>query len=142
MGRPRNCYAQLQAEKPRVGRPHGRVVKCTCSVSAAQGFNSSDPRLRHGTTHQTMLRWHPTRHNQKDLQLEYTAMNWGALGRRTRERSEDWQQMLPQVSIFKKKKRKAKRNESGKSLNTLVSLSHSSLPSSPEGKSEYHVIFH
>ena len=31
--------------------------------SAAQGFTSSDPGCGHGTTHQAMLRWHPTCHN-------------------------------------------------------------------------------
>ena len=42
---------------------HGRVVKFMCSASAAQGFSSSDPGRRHGTTHQAMLRWRPTCHN-------------------------------------------------------------------------------
>ena len=45
-------------------------------------------------------------HNQKDLQLEYTAMCWGALGRRRRkEKGEDWQQMLAQAPVFKWKKK-------------------------------------
>ena len=54
------------------GRPHGQVVGFLLSVSAAQGFASSDPECRHGTAHQAMLRQCPTQHNQKDLQLEYT----------------------------------------------------------------------
>ena len=54
------------------GWPHGRMVKFVRSASVAQGFAGSDPGHRHGTTHQTMLRWHPTCHNQKDTQLKYT----------------------------------------------------------------------
>ena len=42
------------------GRPHGRVIKFTRSASAAWGFASSDPGHGHGTTHQAMLRQHPT----------------------------------------------------------------------------------
>ena len=41
----------------------GRVVKLVLSALAAQGFATSDPESRHGTAHQAMLRWHPTRHN-------------------------------------------------------------------------------
>ena len=37
-----------------------QVVKFTCSTSAAQGFTGLDPGHRHGTTHQAMLRRHPT----------------------------------------------------------------------------------
>ena len=31
-------------------------------------------------------------------------MYWGALGRKSRKEKEDWQQLLAQVQIFKKKK--------------------------------------
>ena len=55
----------------------------------------------HGTIHQAMLMQCPTWHNQKDLQLEYTTMYWGALGRRRRKKA-DGQEMLAQVPIFKK----------------------------------------
>ena len=51
-----------------------------------------------------MLRRCPTRHNQKDPQLEYTTMYWGVLGRRRRRKKEDWQHMLGHVPIQKKKK--------------------------------------
>ena len=75
------------------GRACGRVVKFACSASAAQGFAGLDPGRGHGTAHQAMLRWRPTCHNQKNLQLEYTTRYWGALGRRRRKkkRKEDWQ---------------------------------------------------
>ena len=41
-------------------RPHGRVVKFTCSSTGAQGFTGLDPGCGHGTTHQAMLTWRPT----------------------------------------------------------------------------------
>ena len=47
-------------------RSRGRVVGFAFSASAAQGFIGSDPRPRHGTARQAMLRRHPTWHNQKD----------------------------------------------------------------------------
>ena len=88
------------------GRPCGQVVKFTHSTSAAQGFAGLDPGHGPSTTHQAMVRWRPTQHNQKDLQLQYTTMYWGALGRRRKKKEEeDWQQILAQVPIFKKKKR-------------------------------------
>ena len=74
-------------------------------MSAAQGFTGLDPGRGHGTTHQAMLRRCPTWHNQRDLQLEYTTMYWGASGRIRRKRKEGWQQMLAQVPIFKEKKK-------------------------------------
>ena len=46
-------------------------------------------------------------HNQWHSQLHYTTMYWGALGRRRRKK-EDWQQVLAQVAIIKRKKRKEK----------------------------------
>src|SRR3712207_1717504 len=68
------------------GRPCGRVVGFTSSALAAQGFAGSDPGRGHGTAHEAMLRWRPTWHSQRDLQLEYTTVYWGALGRRRREK--------------------------------------------------------
>ena len=68
------------------GWPRGWVVKFMHSTLVVQGFTSSDPGCRHGTAHQAVLRWRPTCHNQKDLQLEYTTMYWGALGTRRRRR--------------------------------------------------------
>ena len=58
------------------------------STSAAQCSASSDPGHGHGTAHQAMLRWHPTQHNQKDLQLGYTTMYWGLLGEEEEEGEE------------------------------------------------------
>ena len=63
-----------QLRKQERGRLHGRVVKFTCCAVAAQG---SDPGRRHGTARQATLRRGPTCHNQRDLQLRYTAMYWG-----------------------------------------------------------------
>ena len=63
----------------------------------------SDLGCGHDTAQQAMLRPRPTCHNQKDLQLEYAAIYCGALGRRRRKKKEDWQQMLAQLPIFKKK---------------------------------------
>ena len=43
-------------------------------------------------------------HNQKDLQLEYTTMYCGLWGEEKEEEEEkNWQHMLAQVPIFKKK---------------------------------------
>ena len=67
------------------GQPHGRVVKFARSASAAHGFTSSDPGWGHGTTHQAMLRWHPTCHNQKDPQLKIHNYVRGALGRKRKK---------------------------------------------------------
>ena len=67
------------------GQAHGRVVKFVCSTLVAQGFTCSEPGRGRGTTHQAMLRLCPTCHNQKDLQLEYITMYWGALGKRRKK---------------------------------------------------------
>ena len=85
------------------GKPCGRVVKCAYSASVAQCFDCLDPECGRDTTSQAMLRQHPTQHNQKDLQLEYTTMYWGALGRRRRKkRKKDWQQLLALGQSLKK----------------------------------------
>ena len=39
--------------------------------------------------HQAMLRWCPTYHNQKDLQLEYTTRYWGVWGEEEEEGGEE-----------------------------------------------------
>ena len=89
------------------GRPRGRVVKFAHSAWAAQSFTSLDPGRGQGTAHQAMLRRCPSQHDQKDLQLENTAMYWGVWGEEEeRGKKEDWQQMLAQVPIFKKTKEK------------------------------------
>ena len=64
----------LSIKKEMMGQPDVRIVKFMRSTSAAQGFMGSDPGVGHGTAHQAMLRWCPTQHNQKDLQLEYTTV--------------------------------------------------------------------
>ena len=82
------------------------MVKLVHSASVAQGFTGLDPGLAPSTAHQVMLRWYPTQHNWKDLQLQYTTMYWGGFGKKKKEREkeEDWQLLLAQVPIFKKKK--------------------------------------
>ena len=63
------------------GQPCGRVVKFEHSTEVAQGFTCSDPGGRRGTTRQATLRQRPTCHNYKDLQLRYTTMYRGDLGK-------------------------------------------------------------
>ena len=54
-----------------------------------------------------MLRQCPIEHNQKDLQLEYTTMDWAGFGKKKKKKKKkDWQQLLAQVPIFKKKKKR------------------------------------
>ena len=62
------------------------MVEFTHSTLVARGFVGLDPGCRRDTAHQAMLGQRPTEHNQKDLQLGYTTMHWGALGRRRRKR--------------------------------------------------------
>ena len=57
------------------GQPHGQVVKLY-STSAAQGFVGLDPGRGHGAASQAMMKWHPTQHHHKDLQL-FTQELWG-----------------------------------------------------------------
>ena len=81
------------------------------SALAAQGFGGLDPGHGHGTTHQTMLRWHPTQHNQKDLQttmnIQLTRIYNYVLEDLGVKEKKDWQ-LFAQVPIFKKRKRSHK----------------------------------
>ena len=61
------------------------LSSCALLTSAAQGLAGLDPGPGHGTTHQAMLRWHPTQHSQ-DIQLEYTTMYWEGFGRTRRKK--------------------------------------------------------
>ena len=76
-------------------------LKFACSTSAARGFNSSDPRQGHGTAHQATLRRRP--HIAQPEALTTIIYNYvlGAFGEK--EKKEDWQQLVAQVPIFKKK---------------------------------------
>ena len=97
-------YLVPQFSKPIVwGQPCGRVVKITHSAPVAQGFTSLDPGRGHGTTHQVMLRWHPTCHNLKDPQLKYTTMHWRDLGRKSRKK---WLAAVVSSGANLKKKKK------------------------------------
>ena len=57
------------------------MVEFARSASAAQGFADLDPGRTPNTAHQAMLSQHPTWRNQRDSQLGYTTMYWGAFGR-------------------------------------------------------------
>ena len=87
----------------------GWVVKFARSVSAAQGFTSSDPVRGLSTAHQAMLRWRPTQHNQKDHNYNIQLCTGGLWGEEEKEKKKDWQQMLAQVRILKKKKETRKK---------------------------------
>ena len=78
------------------------MVKFAGSTSEAQGFTSSDP----GTWHSSSSHAEAVSHipqlegpTTKNTQL-CTGGLWGA---EEEEKKEDWQQMLAQVPIFKKK---------------------------------------
>ena len=73
------------------------------STSVAQGLASLDPGLGHGPSRQAMLSQCPTWQSQKDLQLEYTLCTWGFGEEKKKKKKEDWQQILAQGPIFKKK---------------------------------------
>ena len=62
------------------GQPCDPVFKFGHSTAVAQAFAGSDLGRGHGTASQATLRWHPTCHNYKDLQLRYTTMYQGGFG--------------------------------------------------------------
>ena len=59
------------------GQLRGRVVKFTRSAAGAQGL---DPGRGHGTARQATLKWRPTSHNWKDMQLRSTTGYRGVWG--------------------------------------------------------------
>ena len=75
------------------------MVKFVRSAAAAQGFTGSDPGCGHGTAHQA------TCHNQKELQLGYTTMCWGTLGRRRRKKKKRLATDGSSGPSFKKRKK-------------------------------------
>ena len=68
------------------GWPRGQVVNFELSNSAAQGFTGSNPGREHGTTRQAMLRRHPTQHNRRHSQLQYTTTYWEGFGKKKKEK--------------------------------------------------------
>ena len=86
----------------------GRVVKFASYTLAAQGLAGLDPGPGHGTARQPMLRLHPTEHNQRHSQVEYTTTYQGALGRRRKKNKrtvqllEVWFPILLLVSFYHK----------------------------------------
>ena len=87
-----------------------------CSASAAH-LASLDPGQGHSTIRWAVLGQRPTQHNQRDLQLEYTTVYWGEFG--SRNKKEDWQQLLAPVPIFKKKKVVKRFEQTLKMLSTI-----------------------
>ena len=83
------------------GRPRGQVVNFAGSTSATQGFAGSDPGCGLSAAHLAMLRQHPTQHNQKDRQLEYTTTDSGLWGEEKKRSGTD----VSSGPIFKKKKK-------------------------------------
>ena len=103
------------------GRPCGREVKFSPSLSAAQGFAGSDPGCGRGTTHQAMLRRCPTCRNQKDPQLKYTTMYWRDLERKSRKKKS----IIKNISKYKqpKKLNRDDKTKAAKSWLCIVNLS-------------------
>ena len=88
------------------GQPCGRGVKFARSTLVAQGFAGSDPACRHGTAHQATSRWRPTCHNWKDPQLKNLQLCTRGIWGEKAEKKKNWQQLLAQVPIFKKKEKR------------------------------------
>ena len=89
------------------GWPHGQVVKFAHCSLAAQGFAGSDPRHGHGTTHQAMLRQHPTAQPEAPTTRIYNYVLGGFGEKKKRKnKKEDWQQTLAQAPVFKNKNNK------------------------------------
>ena len=61
-----------------------------------------------------MLRQRPTQQNERDLQLGYTTMCRGALGRRRKEK--DWQRVLDEGQSLQKGKKFTSKYASSKLL--------------------------
>ena len=83
------------------------MVKFAHSASAAQGSDSSDPGQGRGTAHQSYAEVASPLVESEALTTRIHSMYWRALGRKRREKKNDWQQLLAQVPIFKKKKEKS-----------------------------------
>ena len=65
----------------------GTVVKFVRSTSVAQSLPVWTVGADQHTIHQAMLWQHPTKKNQKDLQLGYTTMYW-VFGKKKRENND------------------------------------------------------
>ena len=71
--------------------------------SVARGFMGSDPGHGYGTAHQAMVRHHPTLALSEALTARIYNCVLGGVGEKKKKKKEDWQQLLAQVPIFKKK---------------------------------------
>ena len=89
------------------------MVKFDCSASAAQVFSGWDPQGGHGTarlsscaeaaSHMPQLEGFTTK--------IYNYVLGGFGEKKAEKKKEDWQQLLAQVPIFKKKRKKELRDE-------------------------------
>ena len=83
------------------------MVRFACSASAAQGVTSSDPGHGHGTTHQghvEAVSHMPQLEGPTTKIYNYVLGGFGEKKTiKKEEEEEDWQQLLAQVPIFKKK---------------------------------------
>ena len=95
------------------GRPRGRVAKFARSASMAQGFASLDPGNGHGTMsgHAEAASHMPQLEGPTTRIYNYVL---GDFGEKKGEKKEDHQQMLAQVPVFKKKRKKALWGKGGK----------------------------
>ena len=101
------------------GQPQGLVVKLPRWASVARGFSGSDPGYRHGIAHQAMLMSHTGHPEALTTRIyNYVLRGFGE----KKKRKEDWQQMLAEVLILKKKERNAYKSLCKKPL--ISSLSH------------------
>ena len=83
------------------GWPHGRVVKLAHSASLARDSDPWRRRGTHGSSGHAELASHIAQ--PEVLKLEYTTMDPGGFREKKKKKEKDWQQMLVQVPIFKKK---------------------------------------
>ena len=85
------------------GWPRGRVAKFTHSALATHGFTGSDPGRRRSTTHQDHAG--AASHIAQPEALTTRIYNYvlRGFGEKKKKKRKDWQQMLAQVPILKKK---------------------------------------
>ena len=117
-GTPKFAYQQIPSQKRhmgsfyritlilriylRDGQPCGQIISFVHSTLVTRGLASLDPGARPSMAHQAMLRQRPIQQSQKDLQLQYTTMYWGALGRK---RKKSLAADVRSAPVFKKIKR-------------------------------------
>ena len=71
-----------------------------------QGFTGSDPGRRHGTAHQGHAEGASHVAEPEGPMAKIYNYVLGSFGEKNKKKRNDWQQLLAQVPIFKKKKKK------------------------------------